>query len=46
MYAWRQERGYEAKIFALNVNDRLLSLTKVMKPPSRVPNENQVFVCK
>jgi hypothetical protein len=46
VYAWRQERGYEAKIFALNVNDRLLSLTKVMKPPSRVPNENQVFVCK
>jgi hypothetical protein len=46
MYAWRQELGYEAKIFALNVNDRLLSLTKVMKPPSRVSNETQVFVCK
>jgi hypothetical protein len=46
VYAWRQELGYEAKIFALNVNDRLLSLTKVMKPPSRAPNENQVFVCK
>jgi hypothetical protein len=46
VYAWRQELGYEAKIFALNVNDRLLSLTLVMKPPSRAPNENQVFVCK
>jgi hypothetical protein len=46
VYAWRQELGHEAKIFALNVNDRLLSLTKVMKPPSRVPNENQVFLCK
>jgi hypothetical protein len=46
VYAWRQELGYQAKIFALNVNGRLLSLTKVMKPPSRVPNENQVFVCK
>jgi hypothetical protein len=46
VYAWREELGYEVKIFAFNVNDRLLSLTQVMKPPSRALNENQVFMCK
>jgi hypothetical protein len=46
VYGWRRELGYEAKIFAFNVNDRLLSLTLVMKPPSRALNENQVLVCK
>jgi hypothetical protein len=46
VYAWRQELGYEVKIFAVNINDRLLSVTRVMKPPSPALNENQVLVCK
>lgn len=46
VFAWREDLGYQVKIFALNLNDHLLSITRVMKPPNRALNENEVLVCK
>ena len=46
VYAWREELGYQVKIFAFNVNDRILSQTLVMKPGVKALNQTQVLVCR
>jgi hypothetical protein len=46
VYAWREEQGYQVHIYAFNVEDRILSRTRIRKPEVRTLNENQVFLCK
>jgi hypothetical protein len=46
VYAWRDEQDFYAMVYAFNVEDRILSRTRIMKSDVRALNETQVFVCK
>lgn len=43
-YSWREDKGYEVKIFAFNTNDRILSVVRVLKESTRASNTNVVHV--
>jgi hypothetical protein len=46
VYAWREEQGFQVKVYAFNVNDRILSRTTVLKPDAPSLDQNEVFVCR
>jgi hypothetical protein len=46
VYAWREERGFQARVYVFNINDRILSRTTVMTPSMRSLNANEVLMCK
>jgi hypothetical protein len=46
VYAWREEKGFQVTIYTFNVNDKIVSRTRVMKPDARALDKTEVMVCR
>jgi hypothetical protein len=44
VFAWREDKSYQVKIYTFNVNDKILSLVQLTN--GKVPHQNVVHVCK
>ena len=44
VFAWREDKSYQAKIYTFNANDKILSLVHLSN--GKALNQNTVFVCK
>jgi len=46
VYAWRDDQGYQVRVFSPNVKDKVLSITRVMKQPAKGLDQNEVMMCR